>query len=173
MNPPTLPGDLPGLLRRGSPALRDLGPYHAPQRCTIVGESSCGWPWYAREDGGPMGDATALLSGPAEHLLLDLSDATGRAHAEWWLAGRALMLGSYAAAQTRWVHERGEREWSIDAPDDDACLTYSPYAADRDVRVPALADLDPDDPRLMPDGSRWVDAEALRRVCLHVAGRAA
>jgi hypothetical protein len=24
----------------------------------------------------------------------------------------------------------------------------------------------------IPDGSRWVDAEALRLVCLHVAGRA-
>jgi hypothetical protein len=33
-----------------------------------------------------------------------------------------------------------------------------------------LATLDPNDPRLLPDGSRWVDAEALRLVCLHVAG---
>lgn len=32
-------------------------------------------------------------------------------------------------------------------------------------------DLDPlGDDRLLPDGSRWVDAEALRRVVLHVAG---
>jgi hypothetical protein len=36
--------------------------------------------------------------------------------------------------------------------------------------LPALADLDPNDVRLLPDGSRWVDAEALRRVVLHVAG---
>jgi hypothetical protein len=36
--------------------------------------------------------------------------------------------------------------------------------------VPALDDLDPEDPRLLPDGSRWVDAEALRRVVCHVAG---
>ena len=33
-----------------------------------------------------------------------------------------------------------------------------------------LADLDPNDDRRLPDGSRWVDAEALRRVVLHVAG---
>lgn len=33
-----------------------------------------------------------------------------------------------------------------------------------------LAGLDPNDPRTLPDGSRWVDAEALRRVVLHVAG---
>ena len=36
--------------------------------------------------------------------------------------------------------------------------------------VPTLADLDPNDPRLLPDGSRWVDAEALRRVVLAVVG---
>ena len=35
---------------------------------------------------------------------------------------------------------------------------------------PVLLDLDASDPRLLPDGSRWVDAEALRRVVLHVAG---
>jgi hypothetical protein len=35
-----------------------------------------------------------------------------------------------------------------------------------------LADLDPNDDRLLPDGSRRVDAEALRRVVLHVAGLA-
>ena len=33
---------------------------------------------------------------------------------------------------------------------------------------PALAHLDPTDPRTLPDGSRWVDAEALRLVCLHL-----
>lgn len=35
-----------------------------------------------------------------------------------------------------------------------------------------LADLDPHDPTPLPDGSRRVDALALRSVCLHVAGRA-
>ena len=29
---------------------------------------------------------------------------------------------------------------------------------------------DPDDPRTLADGSRWVDAEALRRLVLSVAG---
>lgn len=32
-------------------------------------------------------------------------------------------------------------------------------------RVPALAALDPADPRTLPDGSRWVDAAALALVC--------
>jgi hypothetical protein len=36
--------------------------------------------------------------------------------------------------------------------------------------VPTIADLDPTDHRRLPDGSRWVDAEALRRVVIHVAG---
>lgn len=33
------------------------------------------------------------------------------------------------------------------------------------VVVPALADLDPNDDRRLPDGSRWVDALALRLCC--------
>jgi len=33
-----------------------------------------------------------------------------------------------------------------------------------------LADLNPNDDTRLPDGSRRVDAEALRRVVLHVAG---
>lgn len=37
--------------------------------------------------------------------------------------------------------------------------------------VPALFGLDPDDPRTLADGSRWVDAEALRRLVLDAAGR--
>jgi hypothetical protein len=45
-----------------------------------------------------------------------------------------------------------------------------PFAAeDGWIIVPTLADLDPADPRLLPDGSRLVDALALRRVVLHVA----
>jgi len=36
--------------------------------------------------------------------------------------------------------------------------------------VPTLADLDPEDPRLLPDGSRYVDALALMLVCRHLAG---
>ena len=34
--------------------------------------------------------------------------------------------------------------------------------------IPTLDGLDPNDPTLLPDGSRWVDAEALARVLLHV-----
>ena len=33
--------------------------------------------------------------------------------------------------------------------------------------VPALAGLSPDDTRTLPDGSHWVDAEALRLMVLH------
>lgn len=36
------------------------------------------------------------------------------------------------------------------------------------VGVPALATLDPRDDRLLPDGSRWVDAAALAEVARHV-----
>jgi len=41
------------------------------------------------------------------------------------------------------------------------------------VVIPSLAPLYEREPDgCLPDGSRWVDAEALRLVCLHVAGRA-
>ena len=65
-------------------------------------------------------------------------------------------------------NEPGCRIWTLagygSAPFRDAC--DEPF----DGVVPALANLDPNDPRLLPDGSRWVDAEALRLVCLHAVG---
>lgn len=69
----TLPGSIPGLLRRGSPVRHDGAEY------VVVDE----------EDGRI---AIARWSCPAEvvgplydyQVDLDLSDATGRAHAAWW-----------------------------------------------------------------------------------------
>ncbi len=79
-----------------------------------------------------------------EPLRLDLEDKTGRAHAAWWLAGQPAQYG------TSW---RGLTKRQVS----------------RHI-VGEFPTLDPADPRLLPDGSRCVDAEALRLVCLHVAG---
>ena len=77
----TLPGSIPGLLRRGSPVLEgatecvivsigdvdDAGvPYAMAAECVAEHVNCC-----------PLGD-----------LSLDLADATGRAHAAWWLSAR-------------------------------------------------------------------------------------
>jgi len=80
---------------------------------------------------------------PSYNIDLDLTDATGRAHLAWWVDARS-QFG---------------RVWYI-----------------RDLRFHMtgpdfiLSTLDPNDPRLLPDGSRWVDAEALSLVARHVAG---
>jgi len=81
----TLPGDIPGLLRRGSPVLwRDE---QTPWTVTWIGP----WPDSDTTDDG----AIALIAPAAEpvigmavnayaDLVLDLSDPTGRAHAAAW-----------------------------------------------------------------------------------------
>lgn len=75
MNPTlTLPGDIPGLLRRGSPVLDrgSRGIYLRPDR------SSNGQAHRVALDYGALGSI------PLPLLALDLTDATGRAHAAWW-----------------------------------------------------------------------------------------
>lgn len=71
----TLPGEIPGLLRRGSPVTHVDG-----SRLVVV-----------ELDGNdaklPSGWAFTRL------LTLDLSDATGRAHAAWWLLQRYSEVG--------------------------------------------------------------------------------
>ena len=78
----TLPGTIPGLLRRGSPVLSP----------GITGEVVL-----SREPRGFIGEepvAGALVAHPAlgvqwlalDDLALDLSDPTGRAHAAWWIS---------------------------------------------------------------------------------------
>lgn len=166
----TLPGTLPGLLRRGSPVVMTVGTItHAgvllssgPYGATVAHSNGHNWrkkpikPW------------------PLERVALDLTDKTGRAHAAWWLAERlgleALRTGVVAirlqdvteyspdgravAFRTGVVWALGDERYDIGTPE----------------VLAALADLDPHDPRLLEDGSRWVDAEALRLVALHVAG---
>ena len=116
-----LPGGIPGLLRRGSPVIGAIS--NAPG---VVVEIEEGRAVIGRWFGG-----AACILGPIYlgGIYLDLTDATGRAHASWWTLDRFPSGG----------------------PD-------------------MLEGLDPDDPRTLPDGSRWVDAEALRRVVLHAAG---
>lgn len=74
----SLPGDIPGLLRHCSPVLWDLDGDEAAcvVRCSPDGT-------YQRVD-GDVGGTPEL-----RELRLDLTDATGRAHAAWWVNERA------------------------------------------------------------------------------------
>jgi len=173
---PTLSGSIPGLLRRGSPVFwRDE---ITPSVVAWVGP----WPDRDRDDGAialvaPGSSPCIGLNCDISDLALDLSDATGRAHAAWWLGsmrgedGECSPFsicrydeaidhnadGSTAALARRSLYLLGGNDF-VTAPESD----------EWDAVLEA-AGLDPDDPRTFDDGSRWVDAEALRLVCLHVA----
>ena len=78
----TLPGIIPELLRRGSPCTHDDGSGRLvvltpadqlPARMVDVADAV-------------NGDVVAFS---AAHLALDLTDATGRCHAAWWLLNEA------------------------------------------------------------------------------------
>jgi len=140
--PLTLPGSIPRLLRRGSPVTYNGGAWLV----VAMGE------WDNGDEGVQIARIGEHTVCPIDFTALDLSDPTGRAHAAWWLlqnpgfAGRILSM-SPLGVSAWWWYRSGVYMHAV------------------------TADLDPDDSRLLPDGSRWVDAEALRRVVLHVAGR--
>lgn len=169
--PLTLPGTIPGLLRRGSPVIDDRG-----RRATVT-------VWFVRQDfvtwtivGDDLDEIPKWQHGeglPAD-VALDLADPTSRAHAAWYLGGVGASWHLSCDGFRRWEIHGGE------TPRAGFMLEYEGVGAEHrrmrsrpniDVTdVTALDHLNPDDPRLLPDGSRWVDAEALRLVCLHVAG---
>jgi len=180
----TLPGYIPGLLRRCSPAMlgrtkftavgAGLAPLDADETARLL---AIGVP--VEDTAGPVA-AIAGADGmfrrcPERMLALDLANATGRAHAAWWLASNFDLES--ATGCWHWgayPHCRDCRNivWSLITSNDGCLATFgTKYECDDpivDERVPSLAHLDPNDPRTLPDGSRWVDAEALRLVCLQV-----
>ena len=172
---PTLPATIPGLLRRGSPVIVTAGDL-IDHRGLFVGVRPDGSVDVALDHyRGPE-----VKGGADDSMALDLTDPTGRAHAAWWLAGEP---------GASWALDcDGHRRWTLsggETPRGGLSRSFEGIGADvRHMRqrseppewgydatdVPALDHLDPDDDTRLPDGSRWVDAEALRLVCLHVAG---
>lgn len=71
----TLPGDIPGLLRRGSPVVWS----GVPATVHLIGLQVLCLAW---EDGGSSYAEDDIA--PAE-CALDLTDPTGCAHAAWWI----------------------------------------------------------------------------------------
>lgn len=87
---------------------------------------------------------------------LDPTDATGRAHLAWAVVERL----PFAAPRTivGWMYsDSGWSAWQL-------LGSANQWPEGRSI----VADLDPNDPTTLPDGSRWVDCEALIRVANHV-----
>ena len=158
----TLSGTIPGLLRWCSPVIC-LGARFIVHNSIVRGRVNIG--------------AEVIVS--AEDVALDLTDATGRAHAAWWLAMREVpsshhldpAAASWSRAPAQAAHGWA-MHWLARAVVGDGSLTGTWWTGSYGSPVPRglLADLDPNDDTRLPDGSRRVDAEALRRAVLHVAG---
>jgi hypothetical protein len=151
----TVPATLPGVLRVGTPLLW------------------CGEPClYLRPTGDPIYGDSVVVS--IEHTIarlvvlpecaVNLTDATGRAHVAWAVAAalgapfptQATFMASVTGGPPDWVCEWPETH----IEDSMGCKAWAPAFVGHNIN---------DDTRL-PDGSRWVDAEALRLVALHVLG---
>lgn len=159
----TLPGTIPGLLRRGSPiALVDTPgcPRHLVGRLGVIHSVVGDLCSYSLDGVG------LVVTSCVEAVALDLTDATGRVHAAWWLSGRTSPTDEVVLS-ARWVWGNSRPGWFLDRGPTYAREWFwleGPLAEMRSALQPCYV------PRLLPDGSRWVDAEALRRVCLHVLG---
>ena len=133
---------------------------------------------------------------------VDLTDATGRAHVAWAIAAHcahptslARRLAPIDPALVCWRYnsspcDRGEYAWDLSwearrtrvfrrgtMPISESrrglYFVPQPLVGGWPHKViPSLVGLDPCDDTRLPDGSRWVDAEALRLVALDVLGTA-
>jgi len=171
-----LPGTIPGLLRRGSPVAWRIDGETIEAAGVVLRVLSNG---RSCAVAAHMDDSLLERDKlPLPHLDLDLTDATGRAHAAQWLALREVPQSHHLdPAAVSWSPAPAQAScgwaihWLARAPGS-RTLTGSWWTGVHSSPVPRdlLADLDRDDARCLPDGSRVVDAEALRRVVLHAAG---
>ena len=144
MSEHTLPGDIPGLLRRGSPVhARGLAKGCASVVVSVSEQEATigftqvwkgGTPW-----GGDLHEDYAI-SQKLGKLALDLSDPTGRAHAAWWLGN---------------------------VPFDRVLAACDALGLSAATRKNAMESC-------MSPAEGWnhdADADVIRRIVLHVAGR--
>jgi len=172
----TLPGTIPNLLHRTSPVVLDfdgklvlgviVGTDDRPENQRVgpwLVATVEDWPDFPLE----VEDMTRSCS--EAELSLDLTHETGRAHARKWLARRFNLPTEQG---TRWRQHRREYiedpRWVIEGSNANSSQDFG-WPKFGNLLVPSLAGLDPDDPRTLTDGSKWVDVEALHRVCLQVA----
>ena len=180
------PGSVPGVLRRGSPVIKTWNAPCIPDddpndEFTLHGiylrdldEDEAGRRCYCWFDSEQIGLDVGF---PPD---IDLTDATGRAHLAWWLGGgEPKAFGGWFANHTAEINNEGFVVRTVAAwmgrKSDGQWQRYQAeptvtFREPRTIIVPTLSTLDPDDPRLLPDGSRLVDALALSLVARHVAG---
>lgn len=99
----TLPGDIPGLLRRGSPVLS-----FGAERATIHAIEGERY-WCALTYSDPSISVPITVFRYPPDLALDLTDPTGRAHAAWW-------------ARDRYEQRPPDHEWDL--------LNFARYGGD-------------------------------------------
>lgn len=78
--PITLPGEIPGLVRKGSTVCK--APPDSDRQYCVIGNIGT---WLRAI---PSGNGGMDSMRPAAELLLDLSDPTSRIHAAWWVIER-------------------------------------------------------------------------------------
>lgn len=190
------PGEIPGLLSYAAPLVTlvssewrstcpDCGriekgykPFDRPVLCVGVDKYST---YVADGTDDPKGSPWSH-----RHLALRLDLEPGRACAAWWLAQQVPALkGRGTGAAFSFYHRgrggKGSPGWMLTLlginRDKDVFNRETLFAPNFDgwqnyiLTRPVLSGLDSDDPRTLADGSRWVDAEALRRLVLDAAGR--
>ena len=192
----TVPATVPGVLRRGTPVVpTEAGAWHEPRSGRPGRPCSATAASVAR--GAPVEgyDSVYLCdwgNTPIAACNVDLTDATGRAHVAWAIAAHyarppidpVLVSWRYNSSPC----DRGEHAWDLSwearrtrwsdgghVSEERHGLYLVPQPleeAEPQKVIPALAGLDPCDDTRLPDGSRWVDAEALRIVALDVLGTA-
>jgi len=166
-----VPATLPNVVRRGTPVLWTDPETGHPLYGTVV-YLSC------FDESAPVTvciGGVRLVRVQRESLTIDMTDATGRAHVAWALGGVGASWHLDCEGYRRWCLHGGEeprrgasQAWEGIGAEQRAMRGDS---VDLDATdVPTLDSLDPDDDTRLPDGSRWVDAEALARVALHVLG---
>ena len=154
-----LPADFPGL--------REEAERLARERFAALVAVAHGFvaPWETHRPGIHEIEVGAMVA-----LLRDCSRRESRAWVREWLAarwGKSPPESGLAVFGRGWELTRGI--WGVwllpDGPYD-----LTPDGGNNIVCVPALATLDPNDSRPLPDGSRWVDARALVLVACQMAG---
>jgi hypothetical protein len=157
----TLPGDIPGLLRRGCPVVvADVG-------ATLVwtdDESAEVYVLDTDDDDHTFGQVESM---PVQMVALDLSDEAGADRAARWLGEHKGVTAGKCCPQ---FENRGEGAWTLIGDRglmNNRVIFAAPerrtLVAEPVVRVPALASIDLAHPQ--------ADLLALRAVCLHVANR--
>jgi len=162
----TLPATLPGVVRVGTP-IRATMPDGETLDGVVIRQRGDVWAvGVSANDLHHVFPSTTLRDNHA----VDLTDATGRAHVAWALSSRVWSSGADVSASMR----LGAELLSFDGPlvPWPRLVSASPLHGDGGGTgwAACVEHLEPSDDTRLPDGSRWVDAEALRLVALHVLG---